>query len=81
MELRNTQFFRWHLGYCFCQVKRPNYYYKRNNRHDKCPRRFGVGVLMFVWVLGRTFLTMSKYPRFSFLVKRLLSERQRHFIV
>ena len=27
---------------------------------------FGVGVLMFVWVLGRTFLVISIYPRFSF---------------
>ena len=26
----------------------------------------GVGVLMFVWVLGRTVLTSKHYPRFSF---------------
>ena len=28
---------------------------------------YGVGVLMFVWVLGRTFLTTKYNPRFSFL--------------
>ena len=30
------------------------------------PTPFGVGVLMFVWVLGRTFLTNKHDPRFFF---------------
>ncbi len=27
---------------------------------------YGVGVLMFVWVLGRTFLVIGIYPRFFY---------------
>ena len=30
------------------------------------PSLHSVGVLMFVWVLGRTFLTNKHYPRFLF---------------
>ena len=73
MELRNTQFLRWHLGYCFCQVKRPNYYYEHAigtlNAHASW--RGCAYVRIGAW----SYLLISRhYPRFSFLVKRLSSD-------
>ena len=48
------QWFRWHLGLLFREVKRPKLLNEQTigtlNAHA-----YGVGVLMFVWVLGRPF--------------------------
>ena len=64
MELRNTQFVLMAFRLLLLLSKTTKLLLRTNNRHNKCPRCYGVGVLMFVQVLGRTSSVVSIDPRF-----------------
>ena len=58
-ELRNTQFVLMAFRLLLLISKTTKLLLRTHNRHTKCSRPMSWVVLMFVWVLGRTFLSVS----------------------